>query len=57
MRSGAPNVLVKYGHALREAFESIYLAGTETIDYWTGYMDGAIRSGHRVAQEILAGSA
>jgi len=31
----------------------IHFAGTETAEYWTGYMDGAIRSGERVASEIL----
>ncbi|WP_372510321.1 FAD-dependent oxidoreductase [Actinomadura madurae] len=30
------------------------LGGTETSDYWTGYMDGAVRSGERVAKEVHA---
>ncbi|KAH5991430.1 amine oxidase [Parastagonospora nodorum] len=46
-------VLSKNGHALREAVDGIHFAGTETSVYWTGYMDGAIRSGERVAKEIL----
>jgi monoamine oxidase len=46
-------VLLSNGHALRESFGGIHFAGTETSVYWTGYMDGAIRSGERVAQEIL----
>ena len=27
--------------------------GTETADYWNGYMDGAVRSGERAAKEVL----
>jgi monoamine oxidase len=50
-----PNVLVRYGEALRKKFGGIHFAGTETSLYWTGYMDGAIRSGERVAKEILDG--
>lgn len=30
----------------------LHWAGTETGDYWTGYMEGAVRSGYRVAEEI-----
>ncbi|MEX2420860.1 MAG: FAD-dependent oxidoreductase, partial [Actinomycetota bacterium] len=33
---------------------SIHWAGAETSPVWNGYMDGAIRSGERVAKEILA---
>lgn len=47
-----PNVLTKYGHALRHSVDGLHFAGTETSEYWTGYMDGAIRSGERVAREI-----
>src|SRR5439155_393503 len=32
----------------------IHWAGTETSTYWNGYMDGAVRSGERAAQEALA---
>ncbi|MCJ1440031.1 MAG: hypothetical protein MMC23_000513 [Stictis urceolatum] len=49
----APGLLTKYGKALREPFEGIHFAGTESSPYWTGYMDGAIRSGERVAKEIV----
>lgn len=50
-----PGLLTKYGEALRTPVGGIHFAGTETSDYWVGYMDGAIRSGERVAKEILAG--
>lgn len=49
-----PGVLTRYGPALRKPAGGIHWAGTETSDYWVGYMDGAIRSGERVAKEILA---
>jgi len=32
----------------------LHWAGTETSTVWTGYMEGAVRSGERAAQEILA---
>jgi len=47
------SVLSRYGSALKEPLDGLHWAGTETSDYWTGYMDGAIRSGERVAKEIL----
>lgn len=50
-----PGVLTKYGPALKAPVGGIHFAGTESSDYWVGYMDGAIRSGERVAKEILAG--
>lgn len=50
-----PGHLVKNGHQLAKPFEGIHFAGTETSDYWTGYMDGAVRSGERAAADILAG--
>jgi monoamine oxidase len=28
--------------------------GSETSDIWNGYMDGAVRTGRRAADEILA---
>lgn len=50
-----PGILTKFGPALRAPIGDIHWAGTETADYWQGYMDGAIRSGERAAAEILAG--
>lgn len=48
-----PGTLSKYGPALRKPCGGIHWAGTEAGEYWTGYMDGAIRSGQRAAREIL----
>jgi len=50
----APGVWTQYGHALRRPVGRIHWAGTETADVWNGYMDGAIRSGERAAEEVLA---
>ena len=49
-----PGALTEFGPALRTPVGRIHWAGTETADYWTGYMDGAVRSGERVAVEIDA---
>jgi len=49
-----PGVLLPYGPAIREPVGRIHWAGTETSTYWAGYMDGAVRSGKRAAQEVLA---
>ncbi len=49
-----PGLLLGYGAALREPVGRIHWAGTETSDYWNGYMDGALRSGERAAGEVLA---
>lgn len=48
-----PGALTDLGRALREPVGAVHWAGTETADYWTGYMDGAVRSGERAAREIL----
>ena len=48
------NVLTRYGPALRAPVGRVHWAGTETADAWFGYMDGAVRSGERVAAEVLA---
>jgi monoamine oxidase len=47
------SVLYRYGHVLRKSVGHVHWAGTETADYWNGYMDGAVRSGERAAREVL----
>jgi monoamine oxidase len=47
-----PGTLVDFGAALRAPVGRIHWAGTETADYWNGYMDGAVRSGERAAAEV-----
>ena len=48
-----PGTLTEYGPAIREPVGEIHWAGTETSTFWNGYMDGAVRSGKRAAQEVL----
>lgn len=50
--SPAPGSFAKYGRALRAPIGRLHWAGTETSDYWTGYMDGAVRAGERAAKEV-----
>jgi monoamine oxidase len=48
-----PGTLVSFGESLRRPCDRIHWAGTETSNYWNGYMDGAVRSGERAAREVL----
>ncbi|GAA4118367.1 FAD-dependent oxidoreductase [Nocardioides fonticola] len=48
----APGTMVEFGPAIRQAFGRVHWAGTETATYWSGYMDGAVRSGERAALEV-----
>lgn len=48
-----PGFWTSVGHAIRQPVGCIHWAGTETSDIWNGYIDGAVRSGERVAKEIL----
>jgi len=43
------------GPALREPSGRLHWAGTETATVWSGYMEGALQAGERVAAEVLAG--
>jgi monoamine oxidase len=52
--SFSPGQLSRYGSWIRPAIGRIHWAGTETADYWAGYMDGAVRSGERAAKEVEA---
>lgn len=47
-----PHMLSRYGRALGRAVGRVHFAGTETADFWAGYMDGAVRSGERAAREV-----
>jgi monoamine oxidase len=49
-----PGALSAFGHALRTPMGRIHWAGTETARQCVGYMEGAVESGDRVAEEILA---
>ncbi|KAI0885021.1 putative amine oxidase [Annulohypoxylon maeteangense] len=50
----APGVLTSLGSdVLREQARNIHFVGTETSVVWKGYMDGAVRSGQRGAEEVI----
>lgn len=47
-----PGAWLAYGQWLRAPIDGIHWAGTETADKWTGFLDGAVRSGQRAAVEV-----
>lgn len=49
-----PGSWTRYGRWLHEPVGPIHWAGTETADVWTGFLDGAVRSGQRAAAEVSA---
>jgi monoamine oxidase len=49
-----PGGWTAWGPYLREPVGRIHWAGTETATVWSGYMEGAVQSGERAAQEALA---
>ena len=49
-----PGAWTGFGRALRPPIGPIHWAGTETATVWSGYMDGAVRSGESAAREVLA---
>jgi monoamine oxidase len=49
-----PGSWSSYGPWLRKPAGAIHWAGTETADEWTGFLDGAVRSGKRAAAEVAA---
>ncbi|AKF04351.1 flavin monoamine oxidase family protein [Sandaracinus amylolyticus] len=48
-----PGVWTSSGKALRAPIGRVHWAGTETATVWNGYIEGAIRSGERAAEEVL----
>jgi monoamine oxidase len=49
-----PGTLSSFGGWMRRPHGLVHWGGTETSDYWAGFMDGAVRSGERVAREVGA---
>ncbi|WP_432246372.1 flavin monoamine oxidase family protein [Mycolicibacterium sp. ELW1] len=49
-----PGAWTEFGHLLRVPVGPLHWAGTETADEWTGFLDGAVRSGRRAAAEVVA---
>jgi monoamine oxidase len=50
----APGVMTLFGDQIRESVGRLHWTGTETATEWIGYMDGALQSGIRAANEILS---
>ena len=48
-----PGLLTRYGPLLRQPWDRLHWAGTETATISHGAIDGAVRSGERAAREIL----
>lgn len=48
-----PGVWTSYGPVLREPVGRIHWAGAEYASEWSGYMEGAVRSGVATADEVL----
>ncbi len=49
-----PGVLTSFAPVWRAPIGRLHWAGTETSPVWSGYMEGAVRSGERAAKEVLA---
>ncbi|MCK5881565.1 MAG: FAD-dependent oxidoreductase, partial [Sinobacterium sp.] len=47
-----PGQVMAYWHAFRQPHGNVYFAGEHTDDKFIAYMEGAVRSGLRVAEEI-----
>ncbi|WP_298918380.1 FAD-dependent oxidoreductase [uncultured Algimonas sp.] len=47
-----PGAMTKYGASLRRPHGRVFWAGTETSPVWSGYIDGAIRSGEAAAMDV-----
>jgi monoamine oxidase len=50
----APTVLTQFGHLLRRPEGRIHWAGSDTATAFIGAIEGAVRSGHRAADEVVA---
>ncbi|KAF9630718.1 putative amine oxidase protein [Lasiodiplodia theobromae] len=48
-----PGLLREYGASLREPVGNIHLAGGEFAFEWKGYLEGALTSGQRAADEVI----
>lgn len=53
LKSNMPGTTSYFNNEMREPFDRIHFAGTETATVWCGYMNGAVQSGFRAATEVL----
>jgi monoamine oxidase len=49
-----PGQVMRFASALQRPEQRIACAGSDLASGWAGWMDGAVESGHRAAQQILA---
>jgi len=49
-----PGIWTTVGRAIRRPEGRLHFAGTETATAWAGYIEGAVRSGERAADEVLS---
>lgn len=47
-----PGVMSSIGSVIRQPCGHVHWAGTETASQWNGYMEGALQSAERAAQEV-----
>lgn len=50
----APGVMTSFGHVIREPFGRIHWATSESSPLWNGNIDGAVRAGEYVANELIS---
>lgn len=48
-----PNLMSVFGNEIRTPTGRIHWAGTESATEWMGYLEGALQSGNRTAEEII----
>lgn len=48
-----PGVLTTFKDVLCKSIGNVFWAGTETTLHWCGYMEGAVQSGERAADEVI----
>ncbi len=48
-----PGVMSRLGDVIRTPVGRIHWAGTETATQWNGYIEGALQSGERAANEVI----
>ena len=49
-----PGLWTTFGHCGRRPEGRVHWAGTETATHFSGYIEGALRSGERAAREVIA---
>lgn len=48
-----PGLVSRLGASVRAPHGRVHWAGTETASHWNGYVEGAVRSGMRAAEEVM----